>query len=87
MNDSEHEHEHLLVRRGNGIEVWHYPSDADGSTPACCHGRADAAYKQLRPGIARDWFEQCATCAGERSFNGGQGETSLPTTTEVSGGE
>lgn len=72
----------LLVLRGNGSSVWHYPSDDDAATPACCHG-SDAAYKRLRPAVARDWYEQCATCAGERSYNGGQGETALPTQMEV----
>jgi hypothetical protein len=74
--------ERLLVLRGNGSSVWHYPSDDDAATPACCHSD-DASYKQLRPEIARAWYEQCATCAGNRRFNGGQSETALPTDTEV----
>ena len=74
--------EHLLVLRGSGSSVWHYPSDDDAATPACCHGDG-ASYKQLRPEIARAWYEQCATCADDRSYNGGQGDTALPTQVEV----
>ena len=75
--------ERLLVLRGSGASVWHYPSDDDGSMPACRCGTHGAAYKRLRPEIARDWYDECTLCAGERSLGGGQGGTALPTQTEV----
>lgn len=75
--------ERLLVLRGNGSSVWHYPSDADPTEPACDAAEArdateasDPAYKQLRPEIARDWYELCSFCsrdAGDEEIgaNGG----------------
>ena len=77
MSDSEQ----LLV--ANTRSVWHFPSDDDPDEPAChAANYGDPSYRRLRAEIARAWYDQCTLCAGDRSF-GGQGDTALPTATEV----